>query len=287
MSGCYPRSAAGLLVLSRSSGGMAAANAGDHLGTGELIPRGRMQLNIAWAIDEVNDFISLCDQHTNTYNRAGEAAYRNPAIQAMHDDVIGRMPIIEQIADRAWPKWRDNLPERRSMSWEYSPLLQISKQLAVLLKHKEELEDNLGQTGPMLSTSTMHSDVWDAAKSLWGNGHFGEAVNAAARSVNAGLQAKVNRRDLSDTKLVSECFSLDPPKPACPRLRLMADDGSETYRNLHAGALAFGQGCFRAIRNVLAHEYGDLAEPPEDEALHYLAAFSILARWIDKAAVER
>lgn len=51
--------------------------------------------------------------------------------------------------------------------------------------------------------------------------------------------------------------------------------------------LAFGQGCFKAIRNVLAHEYGTLAEPPEEEALHYLAAFSVLARWIDQATVER
>ena len=125
-----------------------------------------------------------------------------------------------------------------------------------------------------------------ASKSLWRNKHFGEAVTAAARSVNAALQAKVNRKDASESKLVSECFSLDAPKPGIPRLRLMPDDGSDTYKNLHAGALAFGQGCFKAIRNVLAHEYGPLAEPPEDEALHYLAAFSVLARWIDQATVE-
>jgi Protein of unknown function (Hypoth_ymh) len=67
----------------------------------------------------------------------------------------------------------------------------------------------------------------------------------------------------------------------------MNNDGSETYRSLHAGAMAFGQGCFKAIRNVLAHEYGGLADPPEEEALHYLAAFSVLARWIEQATVER
>jgi hypothetical protein len=67
----------------------------------------------------------------------------------------------------------------------------------------------------------------------------------------------------------------------------MQDDGSDTFKNLHAGIAAFGQGCFKAIRNVLAHEYGQLAEPPQEEALHYLAAFSTLARWIEKAKVER
>jgi hypothetical protein len=246
-----------------------------------------MPLNIAWAIGEVDYFISRCEQHTNDYERAGEGAYRNPAITAIHDDVTSRVPIIEAIADRAWPSWRDHLPQRQSFSWEYTPLLKVAKQLRVQLIRREELERNLGETGPTLSASTMHTDVWDAAKSLWGNGHFGEAVNAAARSVNARLQAKVNRRDISEVKLVNECFSLEPPKPGTPRLRLMPNDGSDTYKNLHGGALAFGQGCFKAIRNVLAHEYGPIAEPPEEEALHYLAAFSILARWIDQATVER
>jgi Protein of unknown function (Hypoth_ymh) len=246
-----------------------------------------MPLNIAWAIGEVDYFISRCEQHTNDYERAGDAAYRNSTIETIHDDVMSRVPIIEEIADRAWPKWRDYLHESAGPSWEYDPMLQIAKQLRVQLIRREELERNLGETGPTLSASTMHADVWDAAKSLWGNGHLGEAVNAASRSVNARLQAKVNRRDISEVKLVNECLSLEPPKPGVPRLRLMPNDGSDTYKNLHGGALAFGQGCFRAIRNVLAHEYGPIAEPPEEEALHYLAAFSILARWIDQATVER
>jgi hypothetical protein len=246
-----------------------------------------MPLNIPWALGEVDYFIYRCQDHTSQYNAGGEQAYRNPAIEVIHDDIISRMPIIEDIADRAWPKWRDHLPGRQGLSWEYNPMLQIAKQLRVLLVRKEELDRNLGDAGPTLSASTMHADVWEAAKSLWGNGHFGEAVNAAARSVNAKLQSKVARRDISEAKLINECFSLDPPKPGAPRLRLMPDDGSDTYKNLHGGALAFGQGCFRAIRNVLSHEYGPIAEPPEEEALHYLAAFSILARWIDQATVAR
>ena len=242
-------------------------------------------MNTSWAIGELNYFIIRCQQHTTDYKRAGHAALGNQNLQAMHDDIIGRIPIVEQIADRTWPGWRDHTPRMRH--WEYDPLLYIAKQVLQLLTRKDELERNLGETGPALSAVTMHRDVWEASKSLWRNGHFGEAVSAAAKSVNAMLQAKVSRRDLSDAKLVSECFSLDPPKPGCPRLRLMPNDGSEVYTSLHSGALAFGQGCFKAIRNVLAHEYGQLAEPPEEEALHYLAAFSVLARWIEKATVQR
>ena len=52
-----------------------------------------MPLNIPWAIGEVDYFISRCEQHTNDYDRAeqaGPGAYRNPAIKAIHDDVISQ-----------------------------------------------------------------------------------------------------------------------------------------------------------------------------------------------------
>ena len=42
------------------------------------------------------------------------------------------------------------------------------------------------------------------------------------------------------------------------------------------------RGCFAGIRNPLAHDLGELSE---DEALEQLAAFSVLARWVDDAAV--
>jgi hypothetical protein len=67
----------------------------------------------------------------------------------------------------------------------------------------------------------------------------------------------------------------------------MENDGSQTYKSLHEGAMAFGRGCFMALRNVLGHEYGHMADPPEYLALEYLAAFSVLARWVESATVER
>lgn len=246
-----------------------------------------MPLNVDWAIKELTEFIARAQNHRVAYKQDGEYAHRNLAIKALHDDVLNRMPIVEAIADRAWPEWRNHLEDRISFSWEYDPLDRVAKQLLMMLERKEELDQYLGEIGPVLSASTMHRDVWDASKSLWRNGHFGEAVSAAAKSVNAALQTKVGRRDASDMRLVSDCFSLDSPKPGIPRLRLMQNDGSDTYKSIHEGALAFGRGCFMAIRNVLAHEYGQLAEPPEFEALHYLAAFSVLAKWIDQATVER
>jgi hypothetical protein len=45
-----------------------------------------------------------------------------------------------------------------------------------------------------------------------------------------------------------------------------------------------GAGCFEGIRNPAAHEDG--LSLPEQMALEQLAAFSVLARWIDECTVE-
>ena len=46
----------------------------------------------------------------------------------------------------------------------------------------------------------------------------------------------------------------------------------------------FGAGCFEGIRNPAAHEHG--LQFPEQVALEQLAAFSLLARWVDDCTVE-
>jgi hypothetical protein len=64
----------------------------------------------------------------------------------------------------------------------------------------------------------------------------------------------------------------------------MKDDGSDTYKSVQRGAMAFAEGVFAGIRNPLSHEADH--ELSEQEALEYLAALSVLARWVDGASVE-
>lgn len=239
-------------------------------------------LNVDWAIKELQTFISECEAHTEAWQLQPSRTSTN-----LHNSIKARMPIVEQVADRAWPEWRQYLPRRGSMSWEYAPLLDIARQTVAQLQRQHELAENLGDVGPSFHASGLHRDVWEAAQAPWRNEHFGDAVRAAARTVNAQLQMRVGRRDQSDAKLVGESFSLKPPIEGQPRLRLMEEDGSDTYRSLHEGAASFGRGCFMAIRNVLNHEYGPVADPPQQEALEYLAALSVLARWIERADVQR
>ncbi|MFI5642686.1 TIGR02391 family protein [Streptomyces goshikiensis] len=119
---------------------------------------------------------------------------------------------------------------------------------------------------------------------MWQSGHFREAVTAAARKVNVETQNKLDRKDVSERRLFQQAFSQDAPKAGQPRLRLMEDDGSDTYRSVHRGAAAFAEGFFAAIRNPNSHADG-LPDLPQHEALEQLAALSVLARWVTAAAV--
>jgi len=148
----------------------------------------------------------------------------------------------------------------------------------------EEVRARLGDDAPQVSAATMHSWVWEGAWALWRGGHFREAVTAAAKKVNAEAQNKIGRRDVSETKLFQSAFSLNAPKVDEPRLRLMVDDGSDTFRSVHRGAMALAEGCYAGIRNPNSHEDG-LPELFEHEALEQLAAFSVLARWVDTATL--
>lgn len=65
----------------------------------------------------------------------------------------------------------------------------------------------------------------------------------------------------------------------------MEPDDSSTYRSVQRGALTFAEGVFAGIRNPLSHEAEN--ELSEHEALEYLAALSVLARWVDESKVEK
>ncbi len=200
-------------------------------------------------------------------------------------EIAASAQIIEQILDRVLPRWRTEVPDDRNKRVNRWCQHQeaVHRADAVLLRDAE-VRERLGDNAPQLSAAAMHPWVWEGARALWQSGHFREAVTAAAKKVNAETQNRVSRRDASETALFQSVFSKDPPKPGQPRLRLMADDNSDTFKSIHRGAMAFAEGCYAGIRNPNSHEDG-LPELPEHEALEQLAAFSVLARWVDGATL--
>ncbi|MGA5364233.1 TIGR02391 family protein [Streptomyces purpurascens] len=245
-----------------------------------------MGIDITWARGELAHFLQLTELYRppdppNVINFTSQLANRGS--QA---DIAASAHVVEQILDRVVPRWRTEVSSVRNKSVNrWYQHREAAQRADAALQRDAEVRARLGDDAPQLSAGSMHPWVWDGARALWQSGHLREAVTAAARKVNAETQNKIGRRDLSEAKLFQNAFSQSLPKAGEPRLRLMEDDGGDTFRSVHRGAMAFAEGCYAGIRNPNSHEDG-LSELPEHEALEQLAAFSVLARWVDAASVE-
>jgi hypothetical protein len=232
------------------------------------------KLDRSWAIQQIDAFLHASDTVVPE-GVIGFAPRESDSVIAQHAHVV------EPILDRATPGWKAKMA-KPSMNDKWDPLREAAARGKAALERADELRKHLGDDAPQLDAGQLHPWAWENGASYWRTGHFHQAVMEAAMRINTETQAKLRRRNISETDLFNQAFSLDPPRPDAPRLRLMEDDGSKTYQNLHRGVRAFADGLFSAIRNPGTHEGGELSE---QEALEQLAAFSILARWVEKSSV--
>jgi hypothetical protein len=147
-----------------------------------------------------------------------------------------------------------------------------------ILNTRADTAAHLGTRAPVMAADALHAIVWGVASDLWADGHHGAAVQRAATFLNANVQDRTGRHDLSDSALMAQVFSPNPPEQGKPRLRWQGDDNDLTVKTMRTGILNFSQGCFMAIRNPVTHSTEDL---PKQIALEQLAVLSTLARWID------
>lgn len=192
---------------------------------------------------------------------------------------------VRPILDRFYSDWREDNEENKD--FEFQAQRDACARLVSRLKSHEEIDGMLAghDASPALTGSQLHPLVWGAASAQWSTGHRHEAVLAASKAVNSVLQTKLDRRDVSEVNLVQEAFGSGDPKPDRPRLRFPMVEDAKTRESLTQGALSFGVGCFQAIRNPVGHLPNEENELSDQEALERLAAFSLLARWIDQAEV--
>ncbi|MGN7131910.1 TIGR02391 family protein [Rhodococcoides corynebacterioides] len=234
-------------------------------------------MNTEWAIAELDKFVHQTEIVAST----------TPGVIASFpresDEVIAAQAyVVEQIMNRVVPNWRTGVGKDSYHRW--GEHREAAVRARAQLVRKQEIEENLGENAPELSAAELHPWIWEGAKSLWQSGHYREAVGGAIRKLNAETQNKVDRRDVSETDLFKQALSMDEPKVGKSRLRRMKDDGSDTYKSVQRGAMALAEGVFAGIRNPLSHEVDQ--ELSEQEALEYLAALSVLARWVDQSDVE-
>lgn len=239
------------------------------------------KLDPDWAIGEIDEFLHVTDQ-VSPNTSPGGVFFLGLVMRGTETDASARAHVVEQIIDRILPGWRKNRPATdESYRWLRD---QASRAKTALLR-SAELAEKLGDNAPDMDAANLHPWAWDNGRSFWNTGHFHQAVMQAAIRINAETQAKLGRMEVSETALFNEAFSLNEAKPEVPRLRLMQNDNSKTYENLHRGARSFAEGLYAAIRNPGMHSPSEGGQ--EQLALEQLAAFSLLARWVDQAIVVR
>jgi Protein of unknown function (Hypoth_ymh) len=254
----------------------------------------------AWAADQLKGFQELVDilrNYSGEYTTQEDADY--------YDHIVDQFGSFHDVVDRLVtmdPVMRDLMEAARSGFGEYPTAAFAGYQeysseywrgvvrpwvLRAIGVHTlgAEAHVRMRPDSPDLVADQLHPWVWDAAMPLWSADSKQEAVQVAARSVNARLQQRLDRRDIADAALCREAFSFKEPGPKKPRLRFPGDRASETWRSRQQGGLDFGAGCFEGIRNPASHEHE--LNMSHMVALEQLAALSVLARWIDECVVER
>lgn len=255
--------------------------------------------NPAKAIEKVDWFLELIEENRNPL--AGwEGHFRTnrdeppPTVIWEYQDkgfsdyqrwikqkVVELQPLMEEIASRIDPVFESGqFAEHESDGWDRAE--GAARRLRGRLAFADEMSEILGPVGPVLKAERLHPWVWNAAVNLWDNGHYKEAVLAAANAVEQQTQLKLGST-ATGYKLYAQAF-VAGNGTSSPRLRFNAlEPDTDGWSSAHGGAKHFGMGCSMGIRNWAAHH----GEPVlEQQALEYLAAFSVLARWVDDATAD-
>ena len=194
-------------------------------------------------------------------------------------------PDIEKIAtaiDRdTYPDPWNKSPQDESWGQE---LHVAASRLIGILKRTPPYEPIGGARPPTLNVEALHEWVSQPALTRWQNGQYVDAVHRAAEAVEKrtrekiGKIGKIGKVGLIGVDVYSQAFGIDNEHS---RLRFAhLEEGTPDWTSAHKGAQLFGMGCVQGIRNLAAHTDKDL---PEQEALEYLAALSVLARWVATA----
>lgn len=201
--------------------------------------------------------------------------------QAVSDEEqLAALPLTQRIIAKVSPETPLD-PDTYESTWYWEVRVAI-RQTLELLKHRAEVQKYLGNEGPVMQVNQLHPVVWNAAKDLWRDKHYGQAVNRAATFLNAHVQDKSGRTDVSDKDLMAQVFKPDAPKAGSPRLHWQGDVSDKTLTSMREGVHSYAMGVSQAIRNPAVH---GTDEVPKQVALERLAALSVFARWIDECAL--
>src|SRR5262245_40498639 len=137
---------------------------------------GRVDIaDIDAALANVRDFIALLERNHAAWDSTGSLSAAGPDLRVTDNQIQEQLPLITQIAARTDTGLADRLrKDGGSYGWSYHRIEEASRQLAGVLTSLEETERILGPVGPRLAAANLHPWIWNAAVSLWDDGHLRE-----------------------------------------------------------------------------------------------------------------
>ena len=138
----------------------------------------------------------------------------------------------------------------------------------------------------VLRVVDLHPWIAEPAERLFEDGHYSQAILAAAQNLEVQWRKLLGVSDGSLSELATRSFSADDPKHDRPRLRFSeADARSDYWRNAHLGAMKYAEGCAMRIRNLNQH-HPESGAPEPGLTIETLSALSVLARWVTDAELQ-
>lgn len=144
---------------------------------------------------------------------------------------------------------------------------------------------------PAFAPSQLHPIVWAAAAAQWTTHQYRVAVREASEALTLHWKTLLDRNDVDDTVFWQQTLAPGEPEPGKPKLAWGGVPTDKTTRSMRGGLgpLAralndFATGLNLTVRNVTTHTRDELTE---QEAMERLAAYSYLARMLDKCEVRR
>lgn len=202
-----------------------------------------------------------------------------------HTEQVEGLEVSRRIVNHVMPTEPFEIDPVRDdgLAWQWVAQTTIAKALGIL-RNRAAMLQYLGPAGPTMPTRDLHPVVWGAAENLWKIEHYRAAVARAATFLNAHIQDRSTRLDLSDKDLMGQVFSDAPASEDRPRLRWRGLGSPQTRKSMTSGLAAYAQGVFLTIRNPATHETGEVSR---QTALEQLAALSLLGRWVDECVLDR
>lgn len=213
-------------------------------------------------VKEFLDLLHKHKRHSKDVDTMSDFEPDHPGLQAetkkrdnAYVQILRLQPLVEEIAVEVDPRGdpdRFKLVRRPSARSIWSGALVATQRLVGILEQAHAREAIFGPVGPALAAGGLHQWVWNAAVTLWDDGHYKEAVRAAASAVEEQTQLKLGRGDLLGADLYTQAFKIDQsgPAPDGRKLRFAhlsekTDKGKrqKSWISAHEGAMHFGRGC--------------------------------------------